>query len=88
MKNYIKIYLDYFDYTIADFIPCENCGKKSVNIHHISKRGAGGSKKKDYIENLTAVCMECHNRADNDKKFNDNLRQKHLKLLAKFNNIL
>ena len=78
MKLYIKIFLDYFDYDIADFIPCENCNKKAVNIHHISKRGMGGTKTKDYIENLAAVCMKCHNRADNDPKFNEQLKKKHL----------
>lgn len=41
----------------------------------------GGSKNKDYIENLVAVCMKCHYRADNDPIFNEKLREKHLKML-------
>lgn len=32
MKNYIKVYLDYFGYGEQDFIPCEACGGKSTKI--------------------------------------------------------
>lgn len=64
MKKYVKIYLDYFGYDIGDFIQCEVCGAKAVDIQHISPRGMGGSKTKDYIENLMAMCRKCHNEAD------------------------
>ena len=60
MKKHTSVYLDYFDYTTADFIPCECCGAKAVDINHIDARGMGGSKKKDVIENLMAVCRDCH----------------------------
>jgi ribosome-binding protein aMBF1 (putative translation factor) len=49
-----------FGYTEGDFMPCEVCGTKAVDIHHIDARGAGGSQTKDYIENLMAVCRKCH----------------------------
>jgi 5-methylcytosine-specific restriction endonuclease McrA len=52
--------MDYFGYVIDDFIPCEVCGKKAVDIHHIKARGMGGSKTADNIENLMAVCRSCH----------------------------
>lgn len=42
MKKHVKIYMDYFGYTIADFIPCEKCKSKAVDIHHIEPRGIGG----------------------------------------------
>ena len=58
MQKYIKIYLAYFDY-IDEFIPCEKCGKKSIDIHHIYGRGKG----KDTIYNLMALCRECHTEA-------------------------
>ena len=45
MKNYTKIYLDYFGYGIEDFIPCEVCGQKAVDIH-ILKQGEWGELKK------------------------------------------
>ena len=60
MKPYTKIYLEYFDYDESDFISCEVCGQKAVDIHHISAKGMGGSKKKDVIENLMALCRKCH----------------------------
>lgn len=64
MKNHTKVYMDHFGYTIADFIPCEVCGTKAVDVHHLEPRGMGGSKKKDYIENLQALCRKCHHEAD------------------------
>jgi 5-methylcytosine-specific restriction endonuclease McrA len=60
MKKHTKIYMNYFGYSIADFIPCECCEAKAVDIHHIKSRGMGGSKEKDCIENLMALCRHCH----------------------------
>ena len=63
MKKHTKIYMDYFNYGIDDFIPCEVCGQRAVDIHHIDPKGIGGSKTKDHIENLIAVCRLDHIRA-------------------------
>ena len=60
MKNHPKVYLNHFGYIGEDFIPCEVCGSKAVDIHHIHRRGMGGSKYADKIENLMAVCRSCH----------------------------
>lgn len=60
MKKHVKIYLDYFGYSGFEFIECEVCGGKAVEIHHIYPRGMGGSAKRDVIENLMAVCRMCH----------------------------
>ena len=60
MKKHTKVYLKYFQYGLEDFIPCEICGCKAVDIHHIESRGMGGSKLKDTIENLMALCRSCH----------------------------
>jgi hypothetical protein len=60
MKAHTKIYLNYFGFEKSDFIPCEICGSTAVDIHHINARGMGGSKSKDVIENLMAVCRKCH----------------------------
>jgi len=75
--------MDHFGYGEQDFIPCTNpkCNKRAVSVHHIDKRGMGGSKRKDLIENLAALCMKDHEKADNDKKFNEIIRTAHLKLL-------
>ena len=60
MQKHTKIYLKHFGYDVASFVPCEVCGAKAVDIHHIEPRGMGGSKKADNIDNLMALCRECH----------------------------
>lgn len=66
MKNHTKIYLKHFGYDISDFIPCEVCGSRAVDIHHVKSRGMGGSKYLDYIENLIALCRHHHDVAHGD----------------------
>jgi predicted HNH restriction endonuclease len=63
MQKHTKIYFEYFDYTKADFIGCEVCKNRAVDIHHIEQKGMGGSKSKDYIKNLIALCRNCHEKA-------------------------
>lgn len=60
IKTHTKIYFSYFGYDLSDFIPCEICGLRAVDIHHIKARGMGGSKTKDVIENLMALCRAHH----------------------------
>jgi len=77
MKRHTKIYFDYFGYDVTSFIPCEICEKKAVDINHIKPRGMGGSKKMDNIENLMAVCRECHIEYGDKKQHIDFLTQIH-----------
>ena len=72
MKNHVKVYMSYYGYGEEDIIPCV-CGKKAVDIHHLVPRGMGGSKLRDNIENLIALCRECHDKAESDKTFNNEL---------------
>ena len=58
MQKHTEVYMDYFGFGIDDFIPCEVCGKKAVDIHHIEGRGRG----KDIIFNLMALCRDCHRK--------------------------
>ena len=81
MKKHTKIYLDYYSYDETDFIGCEICNSKSVDIHHLIAKGMGGSKTKDYIENLIAVCRICHVKCHSNKEFNNNAKEIHLKNL-------
>jgi 5-methylcytosine-specific restriction endonuclease McrA len=83
LKNHTKIYLAYFGYDTSDVILCEVCGKKSVDVHHIKFKGMGGSKKLDYIENLVALCRECHEKCHASKEYNEMAKQIHLKNLYK-----
>jgi hypothetical protein len=73
--------MNHFGYTLADFIPCEICGGQAVDIHHIEPKGMGGSKTKDYIENLIAVCRKHHEDCHNSKDFNETAKNIHLKVL-------
>jgi hypothetical protein len=77
MKKHTKIYLDYFGYGIEDFIPCECCGTKAVDLHHIFRRGMGGSKEADNIENIMALCREHHIEYGDKKQYMEYLKNKH-----------
>lgn len=63
MQKYVKIYMDHFGYGEQNFIPCEICGQKAVDVHHIDGRGKG----KDVIENLMALCQKHHTYAHEGK---------------------
>jgi 5-methylcytosine-specific restriction endonuclease McrA len=60
LKNHTKVYFKYFNFKIPEDCFCEVCGSPAVDLHHIESRGSGGSKNKDYIENLMALCRSCH----------------------------
>ncbi len=63
MKPYIKAYLGAAGLSEGEFVPCEVCGMEAKDIHHITRRGMGGSKKADEIGNLMALCRLCHSKA-------------------------
>lgn len=79
MQKHTKIYLDYFGYGEQSFIPCEVCGSRAVDIHHINGRGKG----KDVIENLMALCRYHHNQAHAEKLSKVELQERHNKNLRK-----
>lgn len=87
MRKHTKIYFDYFGYGKEDFVSCEVCGRRACDTHHIDCRGMGGSKEKDVIENLMAVCRECHIKYGDKKEYMDFLKEKHhefMEAYAKF----
>ena len=75
--------MNHFGYDISDFIPCEICGGRAVDINHIDARGMGGSKTKDTIENLMAVCRPCHITMGDKKHYKDKLKEIHERHLSK-----
>jgi|TARA_R100001460_G_scaffold82554_1_gene123519 5-methylcytosine-specific restriction endonuclease McrA len=83
MKKHTKIYLNYFNYGLEDFIPCEICGSKAVDIHHIESRGMGGSRNADTIENLMAVCRPCHLKYGDVKEDKEWLKDIHKKRMQR-----
>jgi len=64
MTSHAMIYLACTGFGIDSFIPCENCGKRAQDIHHIHGRGKG----KDTIGNLMALCRDCHKAAHGEAK--------------------
>lgn len=81
MKKHTKIYFEYFGFCKDEFIPCEVCGTRAVDIHHIDCRGMGGTEKNN-IENLMALCRSCHVKYGDNKLHNDFLQHTHNKNLC------
>jgi len=74
MVNHKKVYINYFHDGEQEFIICEGCFRGAVDIHHLVSRSLGGSDK---IENLCAVCRECHDKAHQSVEYNSYLKEKH-----------
>jgi hypothetical protein len=85
MKKHIKIYLNYFGFGEQSFIPSEISGKRASDIHHILRRGMGGSKDKDNIENLMALTREEHEKYGDKKEYIEYLKLIHLNYLKNAN---
>ena len=81
MKPHISEYIEFFGYSTADFISCEICSGKAVDIHHIHRRGKGGDPALDRIENLMALCRVCHIKYGDKVQFKALLYKIHLKAL-------
>lgn len=79
MQRHTRIYMIFFDYGEQDFIPDEMDGTKAVDIHHLDKRGMGGSDEKDHIENLAALNRKNHTLAERDSEYNEMVKERHLK---------
>lgn len=82
MKKHTKIYFEYFKFDESDFIPCELCHSRAVDIHHIDARGMGGSKEKDDITNLMALCRSCHMKYGDKKSLMDILKNVHINYIT------
>ncbi len=68
MKHHTKIFLEANGYDKTDWIPCALCNQTATDIDHIENRGMGGSKLKDYPENLQALCRPCHLKKTNNEQ--------------------
>jgi len=83
VKNHTKIYFDSYGFDTSDTILCEVCGNVAKDIHHIQRKGMGGSKTKDFIENLMALCRECHDFYGDKSDYKDFLREIHFEFHEK-----
>ena len=82
MQKHTQIYFEYFGYVPGEFVPCEVCGCKAVDINHIDCKGIGGSKEKDYIQNLMAMCRQGHLKFGDKKQYLEFLIDTHLAFMA------
>lgn len=75
--------MKFFGYDISSFIPCEipGCGLQGVDIHHIERRGMGGSKGGNDISNIMSVCREHHLQYGDKTEFKEWLKEVHLKFM-------
>jgi predicted HNH restriction endonuclease len=58
------------------------CGEWGADVHHLSAKSLGGSKCKDYIENLICLCRSCHDKCHSDKQYNIKARVINLRDIA------
>lgn len=77
MKSYVKKYLKASGKDEGEEILCEVCGAVATDIHHIQRRGMGGSKTADRPENLMALCRKCHEDLGDRKQHKDELKRIH-----------
>jgi 5-methylcytosine-specific restriction endonuclease McrA len=59
MKAHTKKWLKSHDYAPGEFIPCHECGSKSVDLHHVKFRSHGGTDEPD---NIIPLCRKCHDK--------------------------
>ena len=83
MKAHTKIYLQYFNFKIPEDCFCEICGNYANDIHHIEARKMGGTKQKDSIENLMALCRKHHLEYGDIKDKKDYLKEIHLQFMKR-----
>tara|TARA_R100001460_G_scaffold57485_1_gene97217 strand:- start:509 stop:802 length:294 start_codon:yes stop_codon:yes gene_type:complete len=79
LKDYKKLFRDYWGYSESDTPICWGCYMKpAVDIHHLTNKGMGGVSKNrlNRIDNLYPVCRPCHNLAHQHKDINEEWRIK------------
>lgn len=89
MTNHLKVYLNFFGLSYEEFIPCLLCGKKASEIHHIIPRSQTFGSDRDNIENLAALCNDCHYMIHNirsPKEYKEELLKKQIELINKTKN--
>jgi len=83
MKNHTVIYYKHFDFPPDESfnVPCEICGNPAKDVHHIRRRGMGGSIKQDDIKNLMALCREHHLEFGDKKQYLEFLKMVHAEFM-------
>lgn len=81
MKKHTQVYLKHFNLGETDYMYCEACGTHAVDVHHLNRRGMGGSKTKDNVENLMGLCRKHHDLAEASPKANEKFKTMHATFL-------
>ena len=70
MKIHVAKFLKFWDYTIADFIPCwyPCCGVKANEICHIDPKQKGGRASAEYEENYIPLCRTHHSLSEGNNE--------------------
>ena len=89
MKKHTKLYFDFFGIDYDPVSGWHNCrseisGLPAQDINHIECRGMGGSKTKDYIENLMALTREEHIKYGDKKQYIEYLKEVHSNYIKRF----
>jgi len=89
MQKHTKIYFDFFEIDYDPVSGWHNCrseisGLPAQDIHHVERRGMGGSKSADRIENLMALTREEHINFGDKEQYKDWLQNIHDEYMLKF----
>lgn len=84
MKTHTKNYFEGMKIPILErfedmYVPCEACDARAVDINHLDPRKIGGSKLRDNIENIVALCRPCHLAFEAGQLDEEELKAKHFK---------
>lgn len=82
MQKHTKIYMNHFEYQIAEDVISELSGSPAQDIHHINGRGKG----KDTIENLIALTREQHDGCHMEKISKETLHMVHKDFMQQHEN--
>jgi len=74
-SKHIKVYEDLNERI------CELTGALYADVHHLDNKKMGGSKTKDYIENLMALCRDAHTFYGDKKQYKEWLTEWHLEYM-------
>ena len=77
LKNYKKLFADYWGYCESDTPLCWLCNMQvAVDIHHIENKKMGGvaGNRLNRIDNLFPLCRSCHNKVHKNKGINEKLK--------------
>lgn len=72
--------MDYFGYSETEFMPCEICGARIADIHHLVPKSLSKAKV-NLIDNLIGVCRDCHDNCHRNNNFNQEAMLIHRKKL-------